>query len=64
MARYLNYKKKRDLSSQGDQFSNIVQNDEEVEEMPKIPERFKHVFHGGERFVWTLKWRIYKFDLL
>lgn len=53
MARYLNYKKKRDLSAQdqssSNQFSNIHHDTEEVEEVPKIPERFKHVFHGGER---------------
>ncbi|XP_055912816.1 uncharacterized protein LOC129946593 [Eupeodes corollae] len=50
MARYLNYKKKRDLSSQETQFSNNEPEDEEEsEEMPKLPERFKHIFHGGER---------------
>ncbi|CAD7003384.1 unnamed protein product [Ceratitis capitata] len=57
VARYIHYKSKRDLSSQMkplDKESRYYQIREEVQhaenlELPRLPENFKHAFHGGER---------------
>ncbi|XP_011194384.2 uncharacterized protein LOC105219780 [Zeugodacus cucurbitae] len=57
MARYLHYKSKRDLVAQSkplnEEYSvyKIKMASENVEklELPRLPEHFKHAFHGGER---------------
>ncbi|XP_054735446.1 uncharacterized protein LOC129242683 [Anastrepha obliqua] len=57
MARYLHYKSKRDLAAQSESFGKESpffqirkerQNEENLD-LPRLPERFKHAFHGGER---------------
>ncbi|XP_037944798.1 uncharacterized protein LOC119677499 [Teleopsis dalmanni] len=55
VSRYLHYKKKRDLSDEmkpkfkQNSYFNIKEEEAEEDKVPKLPERFKHVFHGGER---------------
>ncbi|KNC29220.1 hypothetical protein FF38_01407, partial [Lucilia cuprina] len=59
MTKYLHFKRKRDLSEQQKQYTqsrnsnfNIKEhvNDDHVD-LPQLPERFKHIFHGGERVI-------------
>lgn len=57
VARYLNYKTKRDLAEQNKmkRRSNSrfqireASDDSETYDHPVLPERYKHIFHGGER---------------
>ncbi|KAL9906561.1 uncharacterized protein ACN2A1_005863 isoform 1-T8 [Glossina fuscipes fuscipes] len=61
MTKYLHFKRKRDLSEQNSienskrkYFNNNEQVGDKSEEsikFPQLPERFKHVFHGGERII-------------
>ncbi|XP_050335291.1 uncharacterized protein LOC126762525 [Bactrocera neohumeralis] len=59
VARYLNYKSKRDLAAQSKPLDKetpvfkIKMDSENVEklELPRLPEHFKHAFHGGERVI-------------
>lgn len=60
VARYLHYKSKRDLAAQRKPLDTetpvfkIKKDSENVEklELPRLPEHFKHAFHGGERHVY------------
>lgn len=60
MTKLLHFKRKRDLSEQnkvpssspGGHFKVQQQTkDEEHPQFPQLPDRFKHIFHGGERYV-------------
>uniref|UniRef100_A0A1A9W558 Uncharacterized protein n=1 Tax=Glossina brevipalpis TaxID=37001 RepID=A0A1A9W558_9MUSC len=60
MTKYLHFKRKRDLSEQNSIenskryfYNNDQINDkgEETLKFPQLPERFKHIFHGGERIM-------------
>lgn len=58
MTKYLHFKRKRDLSEQQKLYTqsrnsnfNIKEHvNENQPELPQLPERFKHIFHGGERY--------------
>lgn len=58
MTKYLHFKRKRDLSNQmklNSQQTNAHFNikehaNEDLPQFPQLPERFKHIFHGGERY--------------
>lgn len=63
MTKYLHFKRKRDLSEQENLYrtkqqprnsnfkiqEHVSHEDQQQHQMPQLPERFKHIFHGGER---------------
>ncbi|XP_059216911.1 uncharacterized protein LOC106089602 isoform X2 [Stomoxys calcitrans] len=66
MTKLLHFKRKRDLSEQNklpitstdghfnikeQQTNRVDDDDDDDEELPQLPERFKHIFHGGERVI-------------